>query len=169
MAVALLLAAPAQAAEPVDWQLTIAKLAAERTLAHNCVSVFKQVVDDPGARASGQLTYGQAKAEMDALITQLQVALIEGMSLANVDVLEGRMGDALAKRDQVCDLAIAAVPPDDRTTKSVEAIVGAVIEGTIGAVVDLIIHRDTLDEARRENLRLELDDQIWPAFGAVDS
>jgi hypothetical protein len=61
-------------AEGIGWQEAVARLAGERTKAETCVRLLKTYGDE-AALSRGDLTYGEAKAEVDAIIAGLMVAL----------------------------------------------------------------------------------------------
>jgi hypothetical protein len=61
-------------AEGIGWQEAVARLAHERTRAETCVRLFK-TYGDAGALSRGDLAYGEAKAEVDAVIAGLVIAL----------------------------------------------------------------------------------------------
>jgi hypothetical protein len=69
-------AAWAAAAQDIGWQEAVARLKEERTLAETCVALLKKHGHgNVGAIERGQLAYADAKAEYDAIIAGLDVAL----------------------------------------------------------------------------------------------
>jgi hypothetical protein len=81
---ACLLLPCAAAAEESGWRDAMDRLAREKTLAESCVSILKTFAEnDLAARFQGQKLYAQAKADVDGLITLLQVDLVEGTSPAD--------------------------------------------------------------------------------------
>jgi hypothetical protein len=73
---ALVSAALAQGTPAIGWQEAVARLAAERTRAESCAGLLKKHGDE-AARSRGGLAYGEAKAEVDAVVAGLVVALAQ--------------------------------------------------------------------------------------------
>ena len=64
------------AAEAPSWQDAVAELAGERTKAETCVRLLKRnAKDDQATLDRGELSYGEAKGEMDAVIAGLITAV----------------------------------------------------------------------------------------------
>ena len=105
------LATPAMlAAQEIDWQTAVSRLAAERTRAETCVGILKRH-GDPAQISRGELAYGEAKAEVDAVIGALIVALAEQKPLGDPLELEQGMSRGVAARDAFCEQAVALLPP----------------------------------------------------------
>ena len=100
----------AGAAEEIDWQTAAARLAAERTRAETCASILKRH-GAPGQVSSGELVYGEARAEVDAVIGALIVALVEQKPLVDPLAVEQQMSRGVAARDAFCQQAVALAPP----------------------------------------------------------
>src|SRR5436305_13864651 len=89
---ALLLAPPAAAEAPaIGWQEAVARLAGERTRAEACAGVLKRYGDE-AAKARGQVAYGEAKVEVDAVIAGLTGALARRAEPASQPDLAQRHG-----------------------------------------------------------------------------
>jgi hypothetical protein len=86
-------AAWAVSAQDIGWQEAVARLAQERTLAETCIALLKKY-GNAGAIERGQLAYADAKAEYDAIIAGLDVAL------AQSDQPAGPGGSAAARLRQ---------------------------------------------------------------------
>lgn len=169
VALLLLLAMPAAAEEAVDWQAAVGRLAAERTRAETCVRIFKGLVGaDAAARARGDLAYSAAKAEMDGVIARLAVAIGQDEAVRDPAGFEARLAQALAQRDAFCETTLALVPPEAPTKDVWGSVLSAVIEGTIGAAVDIYLQGRELDADTRDTLRIQVENERWPAFSAVE-
>ena len=71
-------AAWAASAQDIGWQEAVARLAQERTLAETCVALLKKHGhSNAGAIERGGLAYADAKAEYDAIVAGLDVALAQ--------------------------------------------------------------------------------------------
>src|SRR3954451_22700856 len=76
-------------AQEINWQEAVAQLARERTQAETCASVLKKYGKDNATITDrGSLSYGEAKAEYDAVIAGLSVALARGGQPASLPDLQ---------------------------------------------------------------------------------
>lgn len=73
--------------EAIGWQEAVARLAGERTRAETCAGLLKKH-GDAAAISRGALAYGEAKAEVDALIAGLVTALAIGKKPTSLPDLE---------------------------------------------------------------------------------
>lgn len=71
---ALLISTGLVQANAIGWQEAVARLAHERTRAVTCAQALRQYGDD-AAKRQGAFAYSEAKAEIDAVIAGLVVAL----------------------------------------------------------------------------------------------
>src|SRR6187397_77678 len=99
----------AQAAEPIGWQEAVARLAGERTKAETCARLLKQY-GDKAAVSQGELTYGDAKGDTDAVIAGLIVALAKSDPPDSLPDLEARLQRGVKGRETVCAQAEPLVP-----------------------------------------------------------
>ena len=122
-------------AAPMSWQDAVAELAGERTRAETCVRLLKRhAKDDEATLSRGELAYGSAKSEMDAVLAALIVAVAVGEEPASFSTLETRLDRALAEREAFC-AEVRKLVPDDSGTKGIwDTLVG----GLIGPVVDAV-------------------------------
>jgi hypothetical protein len=77
-------------AEEIGWQEAVARLAYERTKAETCVKELKKY-GDKAAISRGKDAYNDAKAEYDAIIQGLTVALARKGEPASLPDLEARL------------------------------------------------------------------------------
>src|SRR5271165_5617011 len=102
-------AAPAASAQDIGWQEAVARLAQERTLAENCVAALKKH-GTAAAIDRGKLAYTDAKAEYDAIIAGLDVALARDDQPASLPDLEARLRRGFDKRQAFCASVEPLVP-----------------------------------------------------------
>ena len=126
-------------ADEINWQTAVSRLAAERTRAETCVSILKRQ-GDAAQVSRGQLTYGEAKAEVDAVVAVLIVALAEQKPLGSTVEVEQGMCRGVAARDAFCEQAVGLLPPTSGEKEGILAGLVAGVAGLIEAV--LAIGRD---------------------------
>lgn len=158
-------AALAQTPTMLTWPEAIAHLAAERTRALSCVEQARALgipASDPLARM-----YGEAKAEVDAVIAGLAVALAQSSAAPNLPDLERRMGTGFEGRQRFCAAVNARLPPRQTGEKSVLGdAVTALVQPVLEAVVKLWEMRREDDKLRRDTIRAQLEATRWPDFTA---
>jgi hypothetical protein len=125
-------AAWAASAQDIGWQEAVARLAQERTLAETCVALLKKHGHgNAGAIERGRLAYADAKAEYDAIIAGLDVALAQSDQPASLPDLEARLRRGFDKRQAFCATVERLVPPPPGVKGPFADIVG----GAVGPVV----------------------------------
>jgi hypothetical protein len=158
-------AALAQTPAALTWPEAIARLAAERTRAVSCVEQARALgilVIDPLARQ-----YGDAKAEVDAVIAGLAVALAQSGAPPALPDLERRMGAGFEGRQRFCAALDARLPPRPTGEKSVLGdAVTALVKPVLEAVVKLWEMRREDDKLRRDTIRAQMEATRWPDFVA---
>jgi hypothetical protein len=159
--------APAQA-EGVGWQEAVARLAHERTRAETCVRLLKTFGDE-GALSRGDLTYGQAKAEVDAVIAGLIVALAEDAEPTSLPGLETRLERGVEGREKLCEQVKPLVPDATGEKNVIADLVGGAIVPLIDAVKELYFHAEEADRLTRLTIQNQLEATKWPAFAEISS
>jgi hypothetical protein len=159
---------PASAgAQDIDWQVAVSRLAAERTRAETCVSLLKRH-GDPAQISRGELAYGSAKAEVDAVIGTLIVALAEQKPLGDPLELEQGMSRGVAARDAFCEAAVALLPP---ASGEKEGVLAGLVAGVAGPLVDAVmaLHGEARedDRLRRATIQTQLEATRWTTFSEV--
>ena len=66
----------------ISWPNAVGQIAGERAKAETCVALIKKYGDD-AQKARGEITYTNSKADIDAVIAGLIVALSAGQSCAS--------------------------------------------------------------------------------------
>jgi hypothetical protein len=103
-------AAWAVSAQEIGWQEAVARFAQERALAEACVALLKKY-GTAGAIDRGRLAYADAKADYDAIIAGLGVALVRNDPPASLPDLEARLRRGFDKRQAFCASVKRLVPP----------------------------------------------------------
>jgi hypothetical protein len=147
-------------------------MAREKSLAEQ----FLVIMNDFGRKditqyAKGVTLYAQAKAEFDGLITQLEHELERSMPPDQSERFEAALKDAVAKRVAFTSFVTDTLVP--HTEGAQKGIVGDFIRGggdLIKALTDagIAIWREFRSggEARRKEIKQELESLRWPQFTA---
>jgi hypothetical protein len=166
--VLLCIASPVLAASEINWQEAVARLAQERTQAETCARLLKKY-GNPAAIAHGELTYGEAKAEYDAIIAGLSVALAQKKQPESLKDLQARLQRGFAKREAFCQSVQALVPSQTGEKGVVDQIVSGALDPLIKAVVAIYMRAKDDDKLTRETIQTQLEATSWPAFDGVSS
>ena len=165
--VGVLLAGATADAETLNWQEAVARLAHERSVAESCAAVLKRY-GDRAAIDRGSLVYAEAKADYDAIVSGLSVALARGTQPASLSDLEKLLSDGFEKRTTFCQSAAALLPP---TADGTRGVIDQIVSGAVGPVVDALkaiwIRSDDDDALRRKTIATQLEATKWPAFASV--
>jgi len=155
-------------AQDIGWQEAVARLAQERTLAETCVALLKKYGKD-GGLDRGRLDYADAKAEYDAVIAGLGVALAQSDQPASLPDLEARLRRGFDKRQAFCAAVKRLVPPPPPGGKS--PVIDVTVDVQIGQLFDaakaIWLHKLDDDVLRRKTIETRLEDTRWPSFASV--
>jgi hypothetical protein len=161
-------------ARAIGWQEAVARLMAERGRAETGVALLKKHGDE-AARSRGELAYGEGRAEVDAIVSGLIVALAQGTEPTSLPELEARL-ECLGRVGAAFGALVRSVVPDGIGERGWLAdLAGGLLGGTVGPVADAVkaIRLDTA-QARREADRLkaktietQLEAARWPVFAAI--
>ena len=157
-------------AEGIGWQEAVARLAHERTRAETCVRLLKTYGDD-SALSRGDLTYGEAKAEVDAVIAGLIVALAQDEAPATLPDLESRLELGVKGREAFCAEVMPLVPG----TSGEKNVIVDLVSGALGPVIEAVkeIYFSAREDANEQDrlIRLTIQNQLeatkWPAFADI--
>ena len=150
----------------ISWSEAVARLARERTIAETFVGLLKRH-GSAAAIARGALAYGEAKAEYDAIIAGLTVALASKAATNGLRDLETMLHHAFKKREAFCNNVKPLVPGPTTGEKGVDVKVDI----GIGVLIDAIraIWLRTRDESAliRKTIQTQLEAVTWPDFTGV--
>jgi len=166
--VVVCVAAWAVSAQDIGWQEAVARLKQERTLAENCVALLKKH-GKPGAIERGRRAYADAKAEYDAIIDGLHVALAQSDQPTSLPDLEARLQRGFDKRQAFCASVERLVPPPPPGEKSplIDITVDVQIGRLFDAVKEIYLRKLDDDALMRKTIETQLEDAKWPSFASV--
>ena len=155
----------------MTWADAVAQLAGVRTKAETSAALLKKF-GDSGHIAHGQLIYSDAKAEADAVIAGLIVALSAKGEPESLSSLQERVERAVTGLAKLRELAESQLPKLEGT-KDVD--VGDILKGAIeqllkplsDAVAALYNNHRTDDELTRKTIQTQLEAARWPDFAEV--
>jgi hypothetical protein len=160
-------AAWAVSAQDIGWQEPAARLKQERTLAEKCVALLKRH-GDADAIERGRLAYADAKAEYDAIVAGLDVALARNDQPASLPDLEARLRRGFDKRQAFCASVERLVPPPPLGEKGpFTDIVGGAVGPVVDALKAIWLRRLDDNALMRKTIETQLEDTKWPSFASV--
>jgi hypothetical protein len=152
------------------WQASANTLAAEKARAETCVSILKRHAGDDAATLSrGQLAYAGAKAEADAAIAGLTMALAEAADESvSLEAVETHLAEASAQREAFCVFAVAQIPSADGNSRQVATdVLAKGVEGLISAAKDLFLNYRKETLLRRETIGNQIEAKRWREFEEI--
>jgi hypothetical protein len=155
-------------AEDIGWQEAVTRLKYERTRAETCVR-FLKTYGDEGALSRGDLTYGEAKAEVDAVIAGLIVALAMEEAPASLPDLETRLERGVKGRESLCEQVKPLVPDATGEKNVIVDLVAGALEPLITAVKEIYLEAEEADRLTRATIQNQLEATKWPAFAEISS
>jgi hypothetical protein len=149
-------------AEGIGWQEAVARLAHERTRAESCVRLLK-IYGNEVALSQGDLTYGEAKAEVDAVIAGLVVALAKDAEPQSLPDLEARLERGIKGREAFC-AEIIPLLPNPAGTSHEKGILDDLVAGALGPLIEAVkeIYLDYRTSAREVDhlTRITIQNQL---------
>jgi hypothetical protein len=158
----------AAVAEEIGWQEAVARLAYERTKVETCVKELKKY-GDKAAISRGEDAYNNAKAEYDAIIQGLTVALARKGEPASLPDLEARMQRGFDTRDAFCKSVQPLVPSSAGQRDVIADIVNGVVGPVIDAIKAIYLRGKDDDALMRKTIETQLGATSWPAFRSISS
>jgi hypothetical protein len=155
-------------AEEIGWQEAVARLAYERTKVVTCVKELKKNGNE-AAISRGEDAYNNAKAEYDAIIQGLTVALARKGEPASLPDLEARMQRGFDARDAFCKSVQPLVPSSAGQRNVIADIVGGAIAPVIDAIRVIYLRGKDDDALMRKTIETQLGATSWPAFRSISS
>ena len=116
---------------------------------------------------SSDLTYGDAKAEYDAVISGLIVALAQKEQPASLPDLQARLARGFVKREAFCKSAKDLVVKTGGEKGVIADIVEGALEPLIKAAVEIYKDARGEDLLTRKTIQTQLEATKWPAFASV--
>jgi hypothetical protein len=162
----------AQTAE-VSWSDAVGQIAGERAKAETCVALMKKYGDD-AQKARGEITYTDAKANVDAVIAGLIVALTAGQTPASLASLQDKLSGGVSGLVEFCGTVSNLLPQKaGQTEKGVMVEIAKMIplEQLLKMLSDGVSalytnHRGD-DALTRRTIQTQLESAKWPAFSEV--
>jgi hypothetical protein len=157
-------------AADIGWPEAVGRLAGARTRAETCAAVLKAYGDEQQI-SRGQLAYGEAKANFDAVIAELVTALSEGGKPKSLPSLQTDLEHAGEGLGKFCKMVSDLLP----STSGHKGILGDIVKGAIQPVIDALSaavaaiynnHRKD-DALTRETIKPQLEAAKWPNFAEV--
>jgi hypothetical protein len=155
-------------AEDIGWQEAVARLAYERTKAETCVKELKKY-GDAAAKSRGEDAYDTAKAEYDAIISGLTVALAKKDEPVSLPDLEARLQRGFEARETFCR-SVQALAPSSAGQKGLGPIadfVGGIAGPVIDAIKAIYFRGKDDDALMRKTIQTQLEATSWPAFASI--
>jgi hypothetical protein len=158
-------------AADIGWPEAVGRLAGERSKAETCAALLKGYGDEQQS-SRGQLAYGDAKANFDAVIAELITALTEGGNPKSLPSLETDLEHGASSLREFCKTASDLLPSSSATNKG---ILDDIVKGAIQPVIDALSegvaalynnHRKD-DALTRETIKTQLEAAKWPNFAEV--
>jgi hypothetical protein len=156
----------------MTWEDAVAQLSGARTKAEISVSLLKKFGGSSGI-ARGRLIYTDAKAEADAIIAGLIVALSVNGQPERLSSLKERVERAVSGLARLRNIAESQLPKLESVIRDLNVgdILNVAIEHLqkplLDAVVTLYNNYRTDNELTRETIRRQLEAARWLDFAAV--
>ena len=151
------------------WADAVAQLAGARTKAETSVAILKKF-GDSGHLARGQLIYSDAKAEADAVIAGLIVALSAKGKPEKLSSLQERVERAVTGLAKLRNMAESQLPKLEGTKEFSDILKGAIEQlqkPLTDAVVALYNNFRADNELTRKAIQTQLEAARWPDFAEV--
>jgi hypothetical protein len=169
---AILLWMPVGHAADIGWPEAVARLAGERTKAETCAGLLKSHGTDEQV-TRGRLGYGTAKANFDAVIAGLIVALGQGDNPGGLPSLDAELAQGTSGLEEFCRSVVDIVPATSGRKDIIGNIAKAAIEPLVKAlsegVAALYNNRRNDDALTRQTILTQLEAAKWPDFGKVQA
>jgi len=155
----------------ISWPDAVGQIAGERAKAETCVALMKKYGDD-AQKARGEITYTNAKADFDAVIAGLIVALSASQTLADLPSLQDKLSSGVSGRVEFCG-TVSDLLPKGAGEKGVMIDIAKMIpfEQLLKMLSDGVSalytnHRND-DALTRKTIQTQLESARWPAFSEV--
>jgi hypothetical protein len=157
----------------MTWSDTVGQIAGERAKAETCVGLMKKY-GDPSQRARGAITYASAKADFDAVIAGLIVALSAGQTPASLSSLQDKLSSGVSGLAGFCGTVVNLLPKSaGQGEKGVVVDIAKMIpleqllKMLSDGVAALYTNHRSDDLLTRKTIQTQLEAARWPAFSEV--
>lgn len=149
--------------EMLSWQGAVAELTAEKERAVTAAAIIKRL-GGPGDLTEAEIAYGDGRAETEAVIAALTIALGESKGPDDRADLDARIERAAAAREtlgrRARDIAAGGKGP------ALDLLANA-LPSLLSAIGALWNRRADRDDATRATIAARLDAARWPAFADI--
>ena len=152
--------------DTLSWQQAVAVLTAERGRAEAAVAVIKRL-GGPSDRTRAEITYGMGRAEAEAVIGALVVALDQGNGADDLTDLETRIAEAASARQALGTMAQALADAGPTERSVLVDLIAQSLPSLLSAIGALWNRRGDSDEIARKTIATRLEAARWPAFDAI--
>jgi hypothetical protein len=154
----------------IGWSEAIARLARERTSAEALVELLKKYGSQTNLDR-GSFFYNDAKAEIDAVIGGLLVAMAQKSQPTALPDLEERLRAAMEHRKKLADLVQALVPDTSGQRAGIGDIISQTVEKLLSPLRDAVralwnAHLEH-DSFLRATIQTQLEGVRWRDFAAI--
>lgn len=157
-------------AADIGWPEAVGRLAGERSNAETCAAMLKGY-GDKRQIFQGQMAYGEAKANFDAVIAELVTALTEGGNPKSLPNLETDLEHGATSLGNFCKTVSGLVPSASGRKGALADIAKGAVEPLIKALsegVAALYNNHRKDDAlTRETIKTQLEAAKWPNFAEV--
>ncbi|MGB7044731.1 MAG: hypothetical protein WBD65_07425, partial [Methylocella sp.] len=157
-------------AADIGWPQAVGRLAGERSKAETCAALLKGYGDQQQS-SRGQLAYGEAKANFDAVIAELITALTEGGNPKSLPSLETDLEHGAEDLGKFCKMVNDLLPSASGRKDVIADIAKSAIQPLIDALsegVAALYNNHRKDDALTiETIKTQLEATKWPNFAEV--
>ncbi|HVR58364.1 MAG TPA: hypothetical protein VMT72_16240 [Pseudolabrys sp.] len=157
----------------ISWPDAVGQIAGERAKAEACVALMKKYGDD-AQKTRGAITYTSAKADFDAVIAGLLVALSAGQTPTSLPSLQEKLSRGASGLSQFCGTVIDLLPKKAGQAEKgfgVDILKAIPLEQLLKALSDgvatLYTNHRSDDALTRRTIQTQLESAKWPAFSEV--
>jgi hypothetical protein len=154
----------------MTWSEAVAQLTGERTKAETCAALLKRYGNETQV-SRGQLTYTNAKADADAVIAGLIVALSTGQQPASLSSLQAKLSTSVSGLAEFCgavaDLLPSTAGQKDIITDIAKAAIQPLLKMLSDGVSTLYNNHRNDDALTRRTIQTQLEAARWPTFSEV--
>lgn len=155
----------------MTWPEAAELLQREKLAAEVCAKAVKRFLPegDLAALTAAELDYETGRIEFNAVISSLQVALMDPRTEAPaLDVVEGKIGAGVEARQAFCNDAEQLIEQEDGEKGVIAEVVAGSLSAVIEAAATIWKYRDEKDALRRTSISTALEGAKWPVFEDIE-